>query len=92
MKKILHTTTPSFVDVNGIEKLLTSTRKKFYNDNNIQSEAKAISISMRKFYTEKMARHSKSFNQTWRNKCEQKCLSEKRIKVIGADEATNIPL
>ncbi len=92
MRKILHTITPSFIDVKGIGKLLTSMRKKFYNDNNIQSEAKAMSVSMRKIYTEKMARRSKSFNQTWGNEHEQKCLLERSIKMIGADEAAYIPV
>jgi hypothetical protein len=92
MRKILHTITPSFINVNGIGKLLTGTRKKFCNDNNIQSETKAISISMRKKYSKKIARCSKSFNQTWGNKHERKCLLERSIKMIGVDEATYIPL
>jgi hypothetical protein len=53
MRKILHTITPSFIDINGIGKLLTSTRKKFYYINNIQSEAKATSVSIRKYIVKK---------------------------------------
>jgi hypothetical protein len=80
MTKILHTITHSFIEGNGIGKLLTSIRKTFYNNNNLQSEAKTISISMRKIYGEKMARCLNRFNQIWGNKREQ--------KLIGANEAT----
>lgn len=54
LKKILHTITPSFIEIHPIGKLLKNTRQAFENQQNIVDTARAISGSMKEIYNEKI--------------------------------------
>jgi hypothetical protein len=90
--KVLPTISPSFIELNGIGKLLISTRKNFDEDENIRNKVKAISSSMKEIYKTKIARRPVSFKRTWGKKCEENPISQKMLKMNDVIIAASTPV
>lgn len=88
---ILPTISPSFIELNGVGKLLTNTRRTFDGDENIKNKVKVISRSMKEIYIQKVGRCPMNFKRTWGSKLEENFILEEPVKMNNAFIASSTP-